>query len=760
MCKPLYAWFVLTFGFPLVAVEVVPVGAGSYLNGLPEGAKGPPVAPFVTEDVHGPVPTNTWWSSLAWEPLSDTMFPHPFSVKATNTGWQLNYPGAHLAANKDAIMGMGGNDLTLGNSAVNTFRQALVSRWSDSTVTARLGEPGQAIHLTFGHGLPYAFATYEGGEPVVFFKSAPRILEGSGNTPALVVEVGDRVYGLYAPQGTNWLGLGTAKLIAQTNGKNYFSVAVLPDHQPATLKLFQAHAYAHVTEVRAEGKYDRTHGLVSTTFTAKTEVKEGTESETLFALYPHQWRMAQANFTGHSYASVRGPMKLSQGNTFTSAATLPALLPGLPLTPQTDRGKLTLLLTQDLLGKATTHGDTYWLGKQLGKWSNLLPLAEELQDEAALQTCTQRLKESLENFLSATRNGETKKLGEGFFAYDPRWGTLIGYPASFGSDDQLNDHHFHYGYFLRAAGELARRDPTWIKSWGPMVRLLARDIASADRQDKLFPYLRCFDVYAGHSWASGHAKFGDGNNQESSSESINAWYGLMLLGETTGDLALRDQAAWMLGTEVSAIEDYWFNVHGDLFPKTYPASVVTMIWGGKGANATWFSADPQMTHGINFLPVTAGSFYLGRWPEYAKQNHDALVKELTNFHPTHQKKSVAPPPAPGFTVWADVLWMQQATFDAPAALKNWEARPVEFKPEAGNSLAQTQAWLNLFNEYGPIQRSVTADYPWTAVFAKNNQVTHVAWNLTAQPLEVKFSDGTVVSCNPGTINQVTTPAKK
>ncbi len=41
------------------------------------------------------------------------------------------------------------------------------------------------------------------------------------------------------------------------------------------------------------------------------------------------------------------------------------------------------------------------------------------------------------------------------------WGTLIGYPASYGSDQELNDHHFHYGYFIAAAATLAKFDPTW-----------------------------------------------------------------------------------------------------------------------------------------------------------------------------------------------------------------------------------------------------------------------------------------------------------
>ena len=74
---------------------------------------------------------------------------------------------------------------------------------------------------------------------------------------------------------------------------------------------------------------------------------------------------------------------------------------------------------------------------------------------------------------------------KGLFYYNRPWGTLIGYPAGYGSDTELNDHHFHYGYFLFAAAEIARRDPAWAAAgrWGGMVKLLVRDIASAGRRD-------------------------------------------------------------------------------------------------------------------------------------------------------------------------------------------------------------------------------------------------------------------------------------
>src|SRR5687768_6219975 len=154
-----------------------------------------------------------------------------------------------------------------------------------------------------------------------------------------------------------------------------------------------------------------------------------------------------------------------------------------------------------------------------------------------------------------------------------------------------------------------------------MLGLLVRDVANPARDDAEFPFLRCFDPYAGHSWASGHARFGDGNNNESSSEAMNAWAGFVLLGEATGDTSLRDLGAWLFTTELAAIEDYWFGVHGDTFPTTYPPSAVTMVWGGKGANATWFSADPEMVHGINWLPITGASLYLGRFSDYTRKNY-------------------------------------------------------------------------------------------------------------------------------------------
>jgi endoglucanase Acf2 len=229
---------------------------------------------------------------------------------------------------------------------------------------------------------------------------------------------------------------------------------------------------------------------------------------------------------------------------------------------------------------------------------------------------------------------------------------------------------------------------------------------------------------------------------------VNAWYGVMMLGEATGDRALRDLGAWLFTTEIAAIEDYWFDVRGDLRPPSYPASVVTMVWGGKGANGTWFSGNPEAVHGINWLPITGGSLYLGRWPEYARRNYDALVAEnlAEEMKKAAKERGNVPTDGTRWDQWSDIIWMYRALTDPLDSRRQFEARRADFKPEAGNSLAAVYTWLTAFEALGQVDRTITADAPFAAVFAKQGKRTHVAWNLANTPRTVTFSDGAKLEC--------------
>ena len=61
----------------------------------------------------------------------------------------------------------------------------------------------------------------------------------------------------------------------------------------------------------------------------------------------------------------------------------------------------------------------------------------------------------------------------------------MGYPAGHGQDSNINDHHFHWGYFIHAAAFMEQFQPGWSDQWGDMINLLVRDAASSDRNDAL-----------------------------------------------------------------------------------------------------------------------------------------------------------------------------------------------------------------------------------------------------------------------------------
>jgi endoglucanase Acf2 len=263
-----------------------------------------------------------------------------------------------------------------------------------------------------------------------------------------------------------------------------------------------------------------------------------------------------------------------------------------------------------------------------------------------------------------------------------------------------------------------------------MLRLLVRDIAAPDREDAMFPYLRSFDCFAGHSWASGHARFADGNNQESSSEAMNAWAALILLGEAIGNTKLRDLGIWLYTTEVEAINAYWFDVTGTIRPPAYPSPVLTMIWGGKGTRETWFSSKPEIVYGINWLPFHGGSLYLGLYPEYVKRCYDGLAAAKANKL---------------WEDWADLVLMYRALDDPADAIRQLEARGDKLPIEGGNSRANLVHWLHALAALGRVDRSVTADYPLYAVFDDGKRKAYVVYNADAKSRTVKFSDGTTLA---------------
>jgi endoglucanase Acf2 len=725
----------LYFNFPLRAEDqesspIISAGSGSYTTVLPDDCQPLPEKIYKTAAVTGPTVTGQWWSSLLWQEFSANLFPHPLGMVCTPEGLAVCYPGAAIVGAEPAIMGGGvttSGDFKIGHSAGSLFKTADCGGYSDWFVTAAFEEGDASLKTSFGHGSPFVYCTYAGGDPVLTFDQVPQVWAGSENDAVLGVTVKGNHYGLFGPAGSTWSGLDGSVFTNLAAGKNFLSVALLPDNTPETLALFKRYAHSHVVDTQVD--YLPLPGKVRATYRFKTQAMEGSETGTIFSLYPHQWKYTTSKLTDMAYKSVRGAMKVGHGNDFVTEVPVQGVLPMFPAEGIKDRERMLGYLKTEADKPSADFADTYWDGKLLGRLATLSGIAEMADAPELQKIFIDELKRRLENWFTASP-GETAPL----FYYNATWGSLIGSKPSYGSDMPLNDHHFHYGYFIRAAAEIARIDPAWAKKWEPMVMLLIRDIASPDRNDPMFPYIRCFDKYAGHSWASGDANFADGNNQESSSESMNAWYGMMLWGEATGNTVVRDTGLALFNTERIAVEEYWFDVSGTNFPKDFPQVALGMVWGGKGAFATWFSPDIDCIHGINWLPFTPASIYMGRHPDYVKKNHDRIVEkrpEGNNYN----------------NGWGDLVVMFNALSDPAMASAYMEKNP-DCSLEKGNTHAFMYHWIETLNTLGINDTGVTSDHPFTNIFHKDGVKTYAAYHFGSEPLTVAFSDGTKLVAKP------------
>jgi endoglucanase Acf2 len=736
------------------SAEAATVGAGSYTETLPAGAKLPTGCGSLTTNPRqyvtanaptGAVPTNDWWSSLLFKRgdcgFSQPLFAGPAAYLPVPSGLGLSYQTD--AAISGSATGTGeyhypyAQHVVVGVAGLNAT-QALVDGWSDWTVTPSWTDGTHTLKATVGHGLPLSYYQVTGGDALLTTTGTPTAWSNSGSR--IGFSIGGHDYVAYGPTGSTWT-LSGSTIRSTLAGRGYFSVAVLPTTATTSTadKITLADKYGqyaqnHVTGTRLSYSYNPAAGTVNTTYTFTTTAREGTGTGTVIALYPHQWRyLTGATPLAETYVSPRGAMKIVTGTQFSTSMKYTGVLPELPAAGDStgaDLTAVTTLLNNELANPADFRGDdTYWTGKGLGRAARIAEIADQLNLTAVRDSALDVIRTRLTDWFTASA-GKTARL----FYYNQKWGTLIGYPASYGSDEELNDHHFHYGYFVAAAATLAKFDPAWASSarYGGMVDLLIRDANNYDRTDTRFPYLRDFDIYEGHDWASGHGAFGAGNDQESSSEGQNFSNALIQWGQATGNTALRDAGVWLWTTQAAAINEYWFDVHNENFPATWGHNYTAIVWGSGGAYATWFSAEHAMIVGINMLPITGGQLYLGDYPAAVRSTYAELVRN-NGGEPT---------------VWRDMLWQYEALGDPDTALAKFRADST-YTPEEGESKAHTFHWIRNLAALGQVDPTVTASHPLAKVFSKNGAKTYVASNITNTALTVTFSDGHTLSVPAG-----------
>ncbi|MEA3288400.1 MAG: glycosyl hydrolase [Candidatus Marinimicrobia bacterium] len=721
--------------------QAVEVGAGSYSTALPPGAIGPQTAsgataiPKISNSFDQQIQTNDFWSSLIYpfygDPHSNNLFAHPLNFRAVNTGLQIGYTPNYIFAANDYLYPYS-HQLTVGVSGLAASR-TVVDSYGDWTVTALWESGARSMEATLGHGLPYTFFRITGGDAVINSSQNPSIWYQQNEVLGITID--GKHFGIFGPTGSSWLGTSTFQ--SNLNGQDYLSIALLPDTNPLTLELFRSHAYAYVTNSTVDWIYNETTAELTTTYSYETTLMDDGNAaninETLTALYRHQWLTTSNPLTDYNYQSPRGLQKLFEGNSFTTDLTFSGILPALPDQGNYNRAEL-LALVQSVASETLPIGPSYENGKAMARFANLVHIADQLGAITERDHFLSELKNRLEDWFTVG--------GEQEYSYNDNWDVLTGYPSGYGADNQINDHHFHASYAIVSAATIAQYDSTWTaqENWGGMVNLLIKDSNNWDREDGQFPYLRTHDSYAGHSWAAGHGDFGDGNNQESSSESMNFASAVILWGEATNQHDIRDLGIFLYTTETTAIEQYWFDVDNEVFPADYAHVALGMVWGAKGVHSTWFGAEPEQIHGINILPVTSGSVYLGRHPDYVLENYDEIVAE-NNGQPN---------------MWQDVLWEYLALADPDLALSYYYA-DNSYLPFDGESRAHTLHWLYNLKKMGQVDTTIFADIPTYSVFKDDaDDITYIAYNAGSEDRLVTFSDGFSMSVAPREMNSFST----
>lgn len=600
-------------------------------------------------------PTNKWFSGAVFGDNVQPIFAYPLSYKFSKDSLEIGYP--QITGTADAVFGTHIKSIGVQMQGANRYE---VSYYDDLlimlTYYAQNNQP--LAEVTIARGSPYVYITASQNTQIAttangIRKDSDKIV-GQGPGKSLV--------GVYAE--TPATVTNSSATFSLTKGK-LLSVFIAPDvSQKDAFFAAAPNALQKITT-----SYKVNDGTVETTLAAQTR----NSKDTLYTFQPGDEPQGSSSIA--TYQSLQGPLKVIKGKTFSIITTRPKMA-GLKLNMLSvaEKDDVKAKLTADVNTLAITKTDTYFGGKELYRAATLLSLAGQLGMTAEKQKVQAQLKEAMHGWLMNAKDSPRAKK---YFYYDTTIKSVIGEEPSFGSEE-LNDHHFHYGYFIYAASVLGKYDQSFVQQDGPMINLLVEDIASETNGPAL-ARLRNFDVWTGHSYASGYGMFGDGNNQESSSEALQAWGGVMQWADVTKNDVLRDRAVWLYSRESRAALQDWFIANNTQLPYSgYNHKLVSLVWDGKRDYATFFSPRPQAKLGIQLIPMSNAQSYL---KTMSKSDVETYIREA------------APTDAELNGQFGDYILMFMAQADKERAKALLPTLTSATALDDGNSLSYLTAWV-------------------------------------------------------------------
>lgn len=748
----------LSTGVDATAQNPIPVGRGSYAEYTPlskslssehSGDKSRVMETkelFVREGNGEPIPTNDWWTDLLNTRYSGNLWAYPQVVNAEDYGIYIAYPKQWTDDGCEMKW-----DTQLEVMGSKFFPEsAIAERWHDWGLEMKMAQGEKEMLVTLAHGIPFTWIETKNLVPQLRVKKA-NFYNASGEevilpvtTDKLVIQLGADAYGIYVPEETRFeLNKDGEIVTVGFNGsKQFMSVAVLPAKEE--LDAFASYAYVVPRSTDIAWNYDEKTGKVRTNFKVTTEnLNGGPEHDVLQGFIPHHYKRSALdfNFTDYTYATPRGKMQMAAGRNFSVTYDFKGILPYYAAPKEMsdlknpyNRERMVQLISE-YATKGSFGGDTYWGGKGLTQMALYMTFAYEMGEMELFEKCRDRLKDVMVNWLTYTP-GEN----DFFFARYNRWGALVGYNTSYDSDT-FNDHHFHYGYYTYAGALLALLDKDFCRDYGDMLTLIAKDYANWDKSDKKFPFFRTLDPWAGHSYAGGLGGW-NGNGQESTSEAMQGWGGMYLLGVATGNKEMRDAGIFGWTTESRGVAEYWFdrdneNINREKYTKPYNSNLTSQGIGWW----TWFSGDPVWMHSIQWMPISPCLKYLSENLEFARHDYAQMWagKEIGGWDNKTAQGSLGEESGLGNVV---LSYLQRFDPDSAAVVfdRMWnQGKATAKNPDTGGI---SYYILHSHRTYGEIDWSLHADIPTaTAYRDKNGAYTYMVYNPEDTERFVKFYEG-------------------
>jgi len=611
-----------------------------------------------------PLPTNAFWENMAVDKGDMLTNAFPYHVFAQSDGLALSRPDTLSTADKYCFESAP-TQLVL--SAAEGFTGHSGASWDPLSITVQYQAAGGTMKTPVVYGMAYATALYEGLTPKL---TSPIGVSGINGT----VSGGGtgRRFDIALKNGQHWI-LYTSESVTVnlTNGAVVFAA---PLHGWARVALQTAQITAQILDQYASaiplGASLRLSTQGDTGIVEFGWKKQGTGDLLSFGLPHHLEHLATPNLVTPPITTVRGAMRGVVGDTWQLQYPLSPVLRAAPHAIDPAHHDAIVAALEADKGIQLDAGDSYNFGKQVGRAAELLLIAEALGQTATADQLRQAIEGPLEDWLDGK--------GPDAFRYDQTYGGIVtskgigNSGADFGNG-WYNDHHFHYGYFIFAAGAVAKGDPNFASKYRDEVLNLIRDIANPSAADPYFTQFRMFDWFDGHSWASGLFPFQDGRNQESSSEAFNAWAGISLFGDATGDQNLLKLGRIMRAVEAASVQRYYhIRKNSDIYPSPFRERMVTgVLWSDKAEYGTFFSNGDAQIFGIQVLPTTIASEELidAAWVQDAWPAMQA---------------------AGGSDEWRGLLTMAHAVTDSASA---WTEVNGMTKIEGGNSKTNMLYWV-------------------------------------------------------------------